>query len=134
MADESAEELVERCYRRLLERKGVTKGAGGTAIDYLELTAEVVAEIGVMWDRQLKRNHKALKANGRKIAALAAAHGVVRPVPEIQRGLVDLDLERFGVGLVDRQKAPKTANGHGAGHGDAPPPDGPPSWHPEHFA
>ena len=33
---------------------------------------------------------------------------------DIQRGLVDMDLERFGVGLVDRQPAPKAGNGHTA--------------------
>ena len=133
-AEESAAELVERCYRRLLERKGVTKGAGSMAVDYHELTAEVVAEVGVMWDRQLKKNLKALKRNGRRLAGLAASYGAVagpgvRGVADIQQGMVDLDLHRFGVGLVDRQKAPKTANGHHRGDGRES--ASAPSWHPE---
>lgn len=130
-AEESAAELVERCYRRLLERKGITKGAGGAAIGYQELTAEVVAEIGVMWRDQLRRNEKALKRNGRKIAALAAAHGAaaVSSVPQVGKRVVDLDLQRFGIGLVDRQQAPKPSNGHHRGDGLESAPV--PPWHPE---
>ena len=130
--EETAEELVERCYRRVLERRGVTKGAGGAVIDHFELAAEVIAEVGVICRDQLRKNEKALKRNGRKIAALAAAHGVtVRPVPEIHQGMVDLDLQRFGVGLVDRQAAPKVMNGHGSSRVTEAGPSSVPLWHPE---
>jgi hypothetical protein len=114
--------------QRVMARRGITKGAGTMAVDYHEVTAEVVAEIGVMWRKQLKRNEKALRANGRRIAELAAAHQVPGTV-DIERGLVNMDLQRFGVGLVDRQ-APKRTNGHHHTDGVSPVP--PPSWHPDH--
>lgn len=73
------------------------------AVDTYELMTEVVAEIGVMWDRTLRVNRKLLKANGKKIAALAEQHAVAAAPLVPGRGLIDLDLERHGVTLANRK-------------------------------
>jgi hypothetical protein len=134
-----AEKIAARMTDTILTKQPmVTKSAGTRApawsrqqIEELVYPAAIlIAEV----EKSIRRRGKLLKAMDRQaqqVAALAAQQ--VPGVTDIQQGLVDLDLQRFGVGLVDRQKAPKSANGHGAGHGDAPPPEGPPSWHPEHF-
>ncbi len=116
----------------MLRDGGIAKSAGSTAA--VMPLAVAVAELIVAVQKRLKANGRLLEENGRKIAALAASHGVavgpqVRGVADIQKGLVDLDLERFGVGLVDRQQAPKAANGHHRGSGvDL---SAQPIWHPE---
>jgi hypothetical protein len=122
-----------------IERTGVTKAAGGLQREELAAqflpTAVAVAELIDVVKRAMRRNRRRLEENGRKIADLAERSAVpgqptVRGVTEIHQGLVDLDLQRFGVGLVDRQQAPKTANGHGS-HGDGVGPSPAPQWHPE---
>lgn len=88
--------------------------------------AVVIAEV----EKSIKRRGKLLKAMGRQAQQVAALAGQQVPgVTGIQQGLVDLDLQRFGVGLVDRQAAPNSANGHHRGDGLESAPV--PPWHPE---
>jgi hypothetical protein len=94
--------------------------------------AVAVAELIVSVERQVKRNGKRLQAlvdaNGERIRELAVAYQVPGTV-DIERGLVDMDLGRFGVGLVDRQQVPGRTNGYH--HTDGGVPSSPPVWHPE---
>jgi hypothetical protein len=121
-------ELVHKCYQRVVERHGIIKGAGISAIDYHEVVAEVVAEVGVMWDRQLRKNRKMLKRNAESIAKLAAAHGAVPSVPVIEKGYRDLNMTEDVVGFVRKQQVPKVNGSH---RGDGVASAAPPVWHPE---
>ena len=122
------DKLAGKIATRMLRGSSIAKSAGSTAA--VMPFAIAVAELIVTIEKRLKVNGRLLEENGRRIAKLAEAHGVgVRPVTEIQRGIVDMDLERFGVGLVDRQAAPKAANGHYRGDGVES--SAAPLWHPE---
>jgi hypothetical protein len=126
----------------MLADAGVTKSAASSSayMPYAVGLAEAVVSV----EKDLKHavrlmgQHAAevgrlIDENGVRINALAESYqaGMVRPVTEIHRGVVDLDLQRFHVGLVDKQAAPKTVNGHGTRHGEGVDPVAPPPWHPE---
>ena len=126
----------------MLARAGVTKSAG-TAAQFMPY-AVGLAESVVAVEKALKRSAREMErhaaevgrlvdANGERIDRLAESYAasMVPGAVEVERGYRDLDLQRFRVGLVDRQaQAPVKANGHGS-HGDGPAPAAAPLWHPE---
>lgn len=126
------DKLAGKIATNMLRNGGIAKSAGSSAA--VMPFAVAIAELIVTIEKRMKVNGRLLEENGRKIARLAASHGVaggpqIRGVVDIQKGLVDLDVERFGVGLIDRQAAPKRTNGHHRGDGVESSPA--PLWHPE---
>jgi len=137
--DELAEEIVARV---LAESGFVGKSAGAVAASRAQIMPHALAVVGgiaLVEDqlkaigRQVKRNGKRLQrmvdANGERIRQLTSDHQVPG-VAEVGQRVVDLDMHRFRVGLIDMQ-APKAANGHG-GFGEGVSPSPAPEWHPEH--
>jgi hypothetical protein len=129
-------ELAAQMADHHLRRTGIAKAAGAVQRDQLlafytpiakgvavlEKCARILAE-------RARRQDEAAEMIAHQVRVLQALNAGPRGVSEIQQGLVDLDLQRFGVGLVDRQQAPKTMNGHSKGEGVGP--AAPPPWHPE---
>jgi hypothetical protein len=139
------DKLAGQFLTRMLADAGVTKSAGSTA-QYMPY-AVGLAEAVVSVEKELKLAVRAMgrhaaevgrlvDANGERINQLADRYaeyaGTAVPSAEkVHRGVVDMDLERFRLGLIDQQaQAPKTANGHG-GHGQGVSPFPAPEWHPE---
>lgn len=137
------DKLAGRFLTRMLADAGVTKSAGSTAA-YMPF-AVAQAEAVVMVEKTLKRTVRQMEAHSAEVGRLVDENAVrinhlaeryaeysgtaVPAVEKVHRGVVDLDLERFRVGLIDQQ-VPKTMNGHNS-HGDGPAPASPPLWHPE---
>jgi hypothetical protein len=139
------DKLAGEFVTAMLARAGVTKSAGSTAA-YMPF-AVAQAEAVVLVEKALKRTvrqveaHAAevgrlIDANGERISQLADRYAeysgtAVPSVEKVHRGVVDLDLERFRLGLIDqRAQPPKTANGHSS-HGEGVDPSPAPRWHPE---
>ncbi len=103
-----------------------------------------LAEAVVSVEKELKRAARVMEqhaaevgrlvdANGERINRLAESYraSMVPGAAEVERGYKEMDLDRFRVGLVDRQAAPEPKmNGHSRGAEDGPV-AGPPLWHPE---
>ena len=109
--------IIAKAYDRVLARY---RDAGAEVPPFAQLVSEVLAEVGVELDRQLRKAAKHLKAAG----ALSA---VIRQSPALravaaERRVTDLDLAALVAG--DRVQ-PKSMNGHGFRAG------GPPPGHPE---
>lgn len=145
MPSKRVNKLAGELVTAMLADSGITKSAGTVAqcMPY----AVGLAESIVMVEKELKRTVRRMEehaaevgrlvdANGRRISQLADRYAeyagtAVPSVEKVHRGVVDLDLERFRVGLVDQQaQAPKRANGHNS-HGDGADSVSPPLWHPE---
>jgi hypothetical protein len=114
---------------------GISKGAGMVQRDqlvamYAPFAEGVVAlaDAARVLAERACRQDEITEMIARQVRVLQALNAGPRGVSEIHRGVVDLDLERFHLGLIDKQP-PKQMNGHHRGDGvDAVLP---PSWHPE---
>jgi len=133
VASKRVDKLAGEFVTKMLAQAGVTKSAGSTAayMPYAVGLAEAVVTVEKHLKQVTRQMGRLIDENGERINRLAASYGVyMGPSVPAERGFRPLDTERFRVGLVDQQAAPKM-NGHslpGAEDGPAP---FPPQWHPE---
>lgn len=137
------DKLAGRIATQMLAKSGVIKSRGAMAsvmpaavatACYIVETEKALKRAVRQVERERAEMGRLIDVNGARINALAERYaeyaGTAVPSAEkVHRGVVDMDLERFGVGLVEKQ-APRKTNGRSS-HGEGVDSQPAPLWHPE---